>query len=64
VLPVEQDAALVLKALAPLDPPLTANEEIFFFTSWLLHSGQRTLSVEKPMTSDSKGFPHSWQSNS
>jgi len=63
VLPVEQAAAL-LKALEPLDPPLTAKEEIFFFTSWLLHSGQCTLSVEKPITSDSKGFPHSWQSNS
>ncbi len=64
VLPVEQTAELVLKEWEPLDPLLTAKEEIFFFTSWLLQSGQRTWSVEKPSTNDSKGFPQSWQMNS
>ena len=33
VLPVEQAEALVLKEWEPLDPLLTAKEEIFFFTS-------------------------------
>jgi len=64
VLPVEQEAALALKEAEDGEAPLTANEEICFLTWSLLQSGQVTPSVEKPATSDSKGLPHSWQTNS
>jgi hypothetical protein len=64
VLPVAQEAALELNVGAPMVPPFTAKDEIFFFMFFPLHSGQWTSAVEKPITRVSKGFPQSWQSNS
>jgi hypothetical protein len=57
VLPVLQEAAL-LKDAELFPSPLDANNEIFFFTSTLLHPGQVTLPAPfEPKTSSSNSCP-------
>jgi hypothetical protein len=63
VLPVVQDALDPIDE-TPIELPFTANEEIFFLILPLSQSGHLTFSVEKPITSASKGFPQSSHTNS
>ena len=64
VLPVEQAAALALKDDPAEALLFTAKVDIFFLILSLSQSGHFILTVEKPKTSASKGFPQSSQTNS